>query len=106
MKPTITDIVNQKGSAGKTLTEINLGIGLGQEKKNVLLADVDLRASVTISLSCPRPDVLPITISTLMERAINVQPTKVFSILIRSGEGIDFIPASIKLAGGKIPPLL
>ena len=81
------------------MTSVNLGIGLVQEGKRVLLIDLDPQASMTISLGCPQPDKMPVTISTLMERAINDQPIDVFSSLIRHGEGVDFIPSSIELAG-------
>ena len=98
MKPMITAIANQKGGVGKTMTAVNLGIGLVREGKRVLLIDLDPQASLTISLGCPHPDTMPETITTLMERAINAQPIDAFSSLIRHGEGIDFIPASIELA--------
>ena len=65
----------------------------------MLLVDLDPQASLTISLGCPQPDTMPVTISTLMERAINDLPIESSSSLIRHGEGIDFIPANIELAG-------
>ena len=65
----------------------------------MLLVDLDPQASLTISLGCPQPDTMPVTISTLMEHAINDQPIESSSSLIRHGEGIDFIPANIELAG-------
>ena len=46
----IMSICNQKGGVGKTVTTVNLGIGLAREGKRVLLVDVDSQGSLTASL--------------------------------------------------------
>ena len=46
----ITAICNQKGGVGKTLTAVNLGVGLAKMGKRVLLVDVDAQGSLTASL--------------------------------------------------------
>ena len=95
----IIAISNQKGGTGKTTTTVNLGIGLANEGKKVLLIDYDAQGSLTQCLGYPNPDELSVTISSLMEKVIREQPVLENEGILHHKEGVDFIPANIELSG-------
>lgn len=101
-KATVLAVVNQKGGTGKTTTCENLGVGLVQEGKKVLLVDTDPQGSLTISLGFPKPDDLDVTLTELMGKAIQEIPIASEEGVIHHVEGVDLIPANIALSGMEV----
>ena len=94
----ITAICNQKGGVGKTVTAVNLGIGLARMGKRVLLVDVDAQGSLTASLGYQHPDQIEETLTTVLSHIIVDEPLVPGEGIIHHKEGIDLLPANIELS--------
>ena len=81
----------ERRSVGKTTTCANLGIGLAQAGKKVLLIDGDPQGSLTISLGNPQPDKLPFTLSDAMGHILMDEPIHSSEGILHHPEGVDLI---------------
>jgi chromosome partitioning protein len=91
----IISLFNQKGGVGKTTSAVNIGAGLVQLGKRVLLIDLDPQASLTVSLGFNPTDSEVSVYELLDGKATTAQA-------IRSREGLDVIPSAIQLAGAEL----
>lgn len=88
----IISLLNHKGGVGKTTSCINIGAGLTELGKKVLLIDLDPQANLTLSLGIPRQAV---TIYEAMRGESDIQPYNV-------KPGLDVITSSLDLSGAEM----
>jgi len=93
----IIAIANQKGGVGKTTTSVNLGAGLAQVGKNVLLVDIDAQGNATTGVGIEKSELDQCIYNVLVEDA-DVQGV----IQKTATENLDVLPATIQLAGAEI----
>jgi len=88
----IISISNHKGGVGKTTSTINIGAGLVELGKKVLLIDLDPQANLSESLGYPDEDV---NIYGAFKGDYKLQPIQVV-------KGLDIIPSTLDLSGAEV----
>ena len=92
-------VENQKGGTGKSTTVLNLGVGLANSGKRVLLIDADPQGSLSISLGVSKPDDLDDTLANVMAKIMKDEQFEDDYALIHCEEGVDLMPCNIELSG-------
>lgn len=93
----IISIVNQKGGVGKTTTAINLSNALGENRKKVLLVDIDPQGNSTSGLGFNKKELERSSYHLLMglsEAEEIIQKTKFKNLYL--------LPADMNLAGAEL----
>lgn len=88
----IISLLNHKGGVGKTTSAINIGAGLVELGKKVLLIDLDPQANLTISLGIPRQK---FTIYEALRGECELVP-------VTYKQGLDVVTSSLDLAGAEM----
>lgn len=92
----------KRGGTGKTTTTVNLGVGLANAGKRVLLVDADPQGDLTTSLGWTEPDNLSVSLATQLERIIRDGLETIYDGILHHEEGVDLIPANIELSGVEV----
>lgn len=92
----IIAIANQKGGVGKTTTAVNLGAGLAELGKRILLVDLDPQANATSSFGLQAVEGVSLYEPLLGEASIT---DKIFPT---ERDDLFIVPADIDLAGAEV----
>ncbi len=88
----VISLLNHKGGVGKTTSAINIGAGLAELGKKVLLIDLDPQANLTLSLGIPRHP------NTIYEAIRGEAPLVPYQVK----EKLDVVISTLDLSGAEM----
>jgi chromosome partitioning protein len=104
--PRIIAIANQKGGVGKTTTTVNLGAGLAERGRAVLVLDLDPQASLTLALAGQPPggqsEDCQGSIYTALMKAARGESGAFAGLVQMTRSGLALVPASIELSAAEL----
>ncbi len=88
----IISISNHKGGVAKTTSAVNIGAGIANLGKNVLMIDMDPQANLTVSFGISNPET---TIYDALRGVSELKPIKIY-------KNLDVIPSTLDLSGAEM----